>query len=110
MQVTCKSKKQPIVVLSSTESEYMAVTEETKEVVWRRRLFGELKIQDSRVPTTIHGDNQGSLNLAHNLVYHSCTKDIEVKHHFIRKKILSKETCLEYIPTSEQLADILTKV
>lgn len=107
--VTWNSKKQPTVALSSTESEYMAITEGTKEAVWLRRLFGELKIQDSRVPTTIHGDNQGSLNLAHNPVYHGRTKHIEVKHHFIREKILSKEICLEYIPTSEQLADILTK-
>lgn len=107
--ITWNNKKQPIVALSSTESKYMAVTEGTKEAVWLRRLFGELKIHDLRTPTTILGDNQGSLNLVHNPVYHGCTKHIEVKHHFITEKILSKEICLEYIPTSKQLADILIK-
>lgn len=107
--VTWNSKKQPTVALSSTEAEYMAITEGTKEAVWLRRLFGELKVQNLKKPTTIHGDNQGSLNLAHNPVYHGRTKHIEVKHHFIREKIISKEISLEYVPTTEQLADILTK-
>lgn len=88
------------------------MTEGTKEAVWLQRLFGELKIQDLRSPTTLHGDNQGSLNLgylAHNPVYHGRTKHIEVKHHFIREKVQSGEICLKYTPTNEQLADILTK-
>lgn len=103
------SKKQPTVALSSTESEYMALTEGTKEAIWLRRLLCELKIQDRKVPTTLYGDNQGSLNLAHNPIYHGRTKHIEVKHHFIREKVLSEEINLEYTPTEEQLADILTK-
>lgn len=107
--ITWNSKKQPTVALSSTEAEYMAITEGAKEVVWLRRLFGELKLQDLTCPTTIHGDNQGSLNLAHNPVYHGRTKHIEVRHHFIREKILSREINLEYVPTGEQLADIFTK-
>lgn len=107
--ITWNSRKQPTVALSSTESEYMAVTEGAKEAIWLRRLLGEIQIQDMQQPTTIHGDNQGSLNLAHNPVYHGRTKHIEVRHHFIREKILSGEVNLEYVPTTEQLADILTK-
>ena len=57
------SKKQPTVALSSTEAVYMAITEGTKEAMWLRRLFGELKIQDLKEPTAIFGVNQGSLNL-----------------------------------------------
>ncbi|KAG0574652.1 hypothetical protein KC19_VG280100 [Ceratodon purpureus] len=106
---TWNSKKQPTVVLSSTKSEHMAVTEGTKEALWLRRLFGELRIQESNLPTTIYGDNQGSINLAHNPVYHGRTKHIEVKHHFIREKVASGEIKLEYIPTSDQIADTLTK-
>ncbi|KAG0594554.1 hypothetical protein M758_UG087800, partial [Ceratodon purpureus] len=88
--ITWNSKKQPTVALSSTEAEYMAITEGTKEA-------------------TIHGDNQESLNLAHNPVYHGRTKHVEVRHHFIREKILSGEVNLEYVPTEEQVADIFTK-
>jgi hypothetical protein len=87
----------------------MAITEGTKEAIWLRRLFGELKLQNLQVPTIIRGDNQGSLNLAHNPVYHGRTKHVEVRHHFIREKILSKEISLEFVPTGEQLADVFTK-
>lgn len=107
--ITWNSRKQPTVALSSTESEYMAVTEGTKEVVWLRRLLGEIHIQNLLDSTPIYGDNQGSINLAHNPVYHGRTKHIEVRHHFIREKIVSGEVNLDYIPTTEQLADILTK-
>lgn len=86
----------------------MAITEVTKEAVWLRRLLGELKIQDLKKSITIHGDNQGSLNLAHNPVYHGRTKHIKVKHHFIREKIASNEVKSKYVPI-KQLADILTK-
>lgn len=107
--ITWNSRKQPTVALSSTESEYMAVTEGAKEAVWLRRLLGEIHVLDLQAPTTIHGDNQGSLNLAQNPIYHGRTKHIEVRHHFIREKISSGEINLDYVPTNEQLADILTK-
>lgn len=87
----------------------MAVTEGAKEAVWLRRLLGELQALDLQTPTTIHGDNQGSLNLAQNPIYHGRTKHIEVRHHFIREKIASGEINLDYVPTNDQIADILTK-
>ncbi|OAE23571.1 hypothetical protein AXG93_4316s1020 [Marchantia polymorpha subsp. ruderalis] len=55
--ITWNSKKQPTIALSSTEAEYMAITEATKETVWLR-LLRELKIQDLKKSTTIHRDNQ----------------------------------------------------
>lgn len=108
--VTWNSKKQPTVALSSTEAEYMALTESTKEAIWLRRLLGKLQLLNLQTPTIIHGDNQGSLNLAHNPIYHGRTKHVEVRHHFIREKILSQEIALKYVPTREQVADIFTKV
>lgn len=77
-----------MVVLSSMEAEYMAITEGTKEAIWLRRVLGELRIQDLRDSTIIHGDNQGGLNLAKNHVFHGRTKHVEVRHHFIREKYL----------------------
>ena len=87
----------------------MAITEGTKEALWLRSLLEELRMSDPKVPTIIYGDNQGSLNLAHNPIYHARTKHIEVKHHFIQEKVSAGQVKLEYIPTSEQLADIMTK-
>ncbi|KAG0595415.1 hypothetical protein M758_UG164700 [Ceratodon purpureus] len=88
----------------------MALTEGVKEATWLRRLLGEIRVQNLQQSTTIRGDNHGSLNLSHNPVYHARTKHIEVRHHFVREKIASGEVRLEYVPTSDQLADILTKL
>lgn len=87
----------------------MAITEGTKEAVWLRRLLGKINIQNLQDPTNTHGDNQGSINLAHNPVYHGQTKHIEVRHHFIREKIESGEISVKFVPTTEQIANILTK-
>lgn len=87
----------------------MALTEGAKEAIWLRRLLGELSMQDLSLPTILHGDNQGSLNLAHNPIYHSRTKHVEVRHHFVREKVLSKEIALDFVPSSDQVADIFTK-
>jgi hypothetical protein len=68
----------------------MAVTEGTKEAIWLPKLLGELDMQNLQCSTVIHGDNQGSLNLAQNPVYHGRTKHFEVRHHFISRGSLAK--------------------
>ena len=54
-------------------------------------------------------DNVSAIELAKNHVYHSRTKHIELDMHFIRDKVLAKELEIRYIPSEEQIADILTK-
>ena len=44
-----------------------------------------------------------------NDVHHTRSKHIDVRHHFIRDAIISGKVCMEYVPTEDQLADILTK-
>lgn len=55
-------------------------------------------------------DNVSATKLAKNVVYHSRTKHIELDMHFIRDKVLAKELEINYIPSEEQIADILTKL
>jgi len=59
--------------------------------------------------TTIHIDNQGCIVLTHNPVNHSCTKHIDIRHHFIREHVASKEVNLCYVSTKDMLADMFTK-
>jgi transposase InsO family protein len=106
--VSWSSKKQTSVALSSTEAEYIAAAHATKEVVWLRRLLIDLGL-DLDSPTTLHVDNQSAIAIARNPEFHDRTKHIEVRHHFLRHKVEGKEIHLEYIPTEEQTADILTK-
>jgi hypothetical protein len=102
------SKRQPTVALSSTEAEYIAATQATKEAIWLRRIFEELGHPQSG-PTRINEDNQGCIQLAKNPVHHQRTKHIDIQVHFIREAIETGEIALEYINTRDQLADILTK-
>ena len=57
----------------------------------------------------IYGDNQSLLNLAENPEFHQRTKHIDVKHHFIREHVEKGTIELHYIPTTEMVADGLTK-
>lgn len=132
--VTWSSKRQSTVSQSTTEAEYRALSDGTREGVFLRRLLMELKFipepsvalncQDQVVlsnlstatqPTqqdihlNLHCDNQGSINLARNPIFHSRTKHIELQHHYIRERLLEGEVQLHYIPTAAQPADILTK-
>jgi hypothetical protein len=54
-------------------------------------------------------DNQSAINMSFNPIHHSRAKHIEIDQHFIRKKVEDKEIEPVYVPTEEQVADILTK-
>jgi hypothetical protein len=54
-------------------------------------------------------DNQSAMKLAKNPQFHDRTKHIEVRYHFLRRKVEEGEIELEYIPTGDQVADIMTK-
>jgi hypothetical protein len=59
--------------------------------------------------TLIMCDNQCAIALAKNPVYHARTKHIEVQHHFVQEKVARWAIILEYCPTEDMLADVLTK-
>ena len=59
--------------------------------------------------TPIYCDNTSAINLSKNPVYHSRTKYIEARHHFLRDHVAKNDVKLEFIPTNDQLADIFTK-
>lgn len=106
--VSVGSKLQATVALSSTEAEYMALCAATQDVVYMRRLLEELGVKQ-KGSTIIFEDNQGCIALAENPVHHQRTKHIDVRYHFIRERVESGEIKIVYVPTSEQVADILTK-
>ena len=105
--VSWSSKKQPSTALSSTEGEYMALTHAAKESIWIQGFLNDIGFPPDS--TKILGDNQGALALAINLTYHARTKHIRVCHHFVRECVDLGNVELEYVPTNDQVADILTK-
>jgi hypothetical protein len=65
---------------------------------------------DDKIETTvIHYDNKSCINLSENIVFHDRSKHIEMKYHFIKDMVQRNMIKLQYIPTSEQVADILAK-
>ena len=106
--ISWKSKKQQTVALSSCEAEYMALTAATQESIFITNLAKEFGI-DSQSPTRIFGDNQGSISLVKNPVNHEKSKHIDIKHHFIREKFVNGVIDVVYIPTDDNIADLMTK-
>ncbi|KAK9080130.1 hypothetical protein SSX86_001805 [Deinandra increscens subsp. villosa] len=105
--VSWKATLQGVVALSSTEAEYMALTEAVKEALWLSRFIAELGIEVA--DTCIKCDNQGAIALSKNGVFHERTKHINVKYHFIREVINSGEVLVEYVNTNQNWADVFTK-
>ena len=106
--ISWKSKKQDVVVKSSAEVEYRAMTLITYEHIWLKQLLQELRFGKDEQMTSVC-DNQAALHIASNPVFHERTKHIEVEYHFIRKKIASGCMTTSFVNSSDQLADIFTK-
>ena len=106
--VSWKSTLQSTVALSTTEAEYMAVTEAVKEAIWLQGLLGELGVGQKHIK--VHCDSQSAIHLAKNQVYHARTKHIDVRYHFIREILEEGGVIIQKIRTTENPADMTTKV
>eukprot|EP01018_Ginkgo_biloba_P036228 Gb_41260 [translate_table: standard] len=106
--VTWSSKKQSTVALSSTEAEYKAAFAAASEAIWLRKVLDDMGL-DQEEATELYCDNQSTIKMAKNHVFHARTKHIEVHHHFIRELILNGDIELLYRPTEDQIVDIFTK-
>ena len=84
------------------------MTSATCEAIWLRLILEDVETQQKQA-TKIQCDNQSSIKLAHNPVYHARSKHIELQHHFVRETIESQEIELIYCNTSENVVDIFTK-
>ena len=105
--VSWRSTLQSTVALSTTEAEYMAVTEAFKEAIWLHGLIEDLGIVQEHVD--VHCDSQSAICLAKNQVHHSRTKHIDVRFHFVREIMDEGDILLQKIGTADNPADMLTK-
>ena len=106
--VSWSSKLQNIIAKSSTEAEYVSASEAANECLWLRQLLSDLLHPQSKA-TKIMIDNQAAIMLSRNPGYHHKSKHIDVRHHSIRQQQEMKSITLQYIPSNEQPADMLTK-
>ena len=106
--VSWKSRKQTCVALSTAEAEYVALANNTQEVIWMRQLMEDLESKLTEA-TIVYEDNQAPISIAQNPQHHSKTKHIDIKYHFVREKVADNTIQLKYCPSNEMLADLLTK-
>ncbi|CAK1579746.1 unnamed protein product [Parnassius mnemosyne] len=105
--ITWSSQKQKTIALSTTEAEFVAACEAAKEMIWLRQLM--LDLGENCKCVTMFIDNQSAIKLINNPIYHKRTKHIDVKYYFIREKVELGMIKINYVPSKDQLADILTK-
>ncbi len=107
--ISWKSKKQNVVALSSCEAEYIALSTCVQEALYLRKLLVCMYCRNVESSVTVGVDNQGSIALAKNPVHHQRSKHIDVRYHFIRDVVSDGVVKLYYVPTNENIADVLTK-
>lgn len=101
-------KKQTIMALSLVEAKYHALMEETKEIVWPRKLLNEINYIKIGL-IVMFCDNVSSIKMAENQIFHAKTKYIECQYHIVGEKVMSNKISILYIPSIQQQADIFTK-
>ena len=107
--ISWRSKKQGVVALSTAEAEYVALASATQEALWIRQLMTELKGQPPEKATLIFEDNQSVIAMTKNPQYHGRSKHMSIKFHFIRDQVSKGSVQVIYCPSSDILADTLTK-
>ena len=105
--ISWTSRAQKTVAHSSTEAEYMALSDCSRQCVWVHQLLKELGYYVK--PIQISGDNQGSIFIAQNPVTEKRSKHVDIRYHYIREVIERGLVEVNYIPGEDNPADLLTK-
>src|SRR6266498_3782060 len=105
--VSWSSKKQNSVALSTAKAEYVAAGACCAQLLWMKRTLSDYGCEFSKIPLLC--DNESAIKLANNPVQHSCTKRIDIRHHFLRDHEAKGDIAIHYVRTDKQLADIFTK-
>ena len=105
--VSWKSSLQHVVALSSTQIEFIALTENVKEAIWIRGLLDDMGLKPK--PTIVWCDSQSVICLSKNNAFHDRTKHVEVKFYISKDIIKTGGVKVRKIHTFENSADMLTK-
>ena len=110
------SKLQTQIALSTTEAEYIALSQALRDVIPLMQLLHELKERGfstfSETPTIFckaFEDNVGALELANTHKLRPRTKHINIVYHHFRQWVRERKINILKVSTEDQLADILTK-
>ncbi|KHJ31001.1 putative eka-like protein [Erysiphe necator] len=106
-------EKQNSIATSSAEAEYISQAMYAKQGQWTAQILRDMHmpeiINSNGITVKMYGDNQGALALVRNPHLHERSKHIDICHHFIRDLAEKKMLVIDYIPTSEMIADGMKK-
>lgn len=106
--VSWLTRKQPTVSLSSTEAELIALCVTVCHGIWMTRLLRELGLQLND-PIVYFEDNQSTIRIVEDERDIGRLKHIDVKYRFVRDLIQRGQVEVQYVPSANQLADVMTK-
>jgi hypothetical protein len=106
--VSWASKKQRTVAQSTCEAELYAEAAAINEIAWTQDLLQELQVPVQQC-ATVYGDNQSTIAVSTNGIKGERTKHVDIKYHMVTEKIEAGDVKLQWIPSSENHADIFTK-
>ena len=107
--VSWHSKTQKCVTLSTTQVEYVAMSDMGKEILFLRQVWC-VALPKARMPCiAMYEDNEGAIQIAKHPISNSNSKHIDVRHHFLRELVERKEIEIIHIASQYQHADFLTK-
>ena len=97
------------VVLSTTEAEYVAISEVVKEINFIYQLMGSI---DEKVPLSIKVgvDNIGAIWLVNNSGVSERTKHVDMRAHFVSTDVINEVVTIEFVKSNENISDIITKI
>ena len=78
------------------------------EAIWLKIILEDMG-QKQDEPTPIKCNDQSTIKLANNLVYHARSKHIETQHHFVREKVQSQERELQYCNGNDNMTNVFSK-
>jgi hypothetical protein len=106
--IAWKSKSAKSVTLSSTEAEYIALSEVTKEIMFVKQVLDTMGIEIG-LPIYVKVDNVGAIYLSKNFSLSQRTKHIDIRTHFVRQFVEDGIIKVVFISTDDNDADIHTK-
>lgn len=106
--ISWAAKKQRTVALSTCEAELYAEAAVIQEVLWLRGMLAELGLH-VQPASTVFGDNQSTVAVSKNGIKGERTKHVDVKYKFVTETVERGDVRLQWIPTTQQQADIFTK-
>lgn len=108
--INWKASKQKCIATSTMEAEYIALSSAVKEATWLKMFIEELQLHEwIKTPYVMYCDNKATINFAKNRIEKSKTKHIDIAYHNAREAIENDLIIVNYTPSSENIADILTK-